>query len=277
MRRKTSSKFQCGVSAAVLAAAAVATVAGVSSSQAGIIYQDNFARTGNLAGSTPAPTDATASTWTVSYPVGATAPTTSTTNGGEAAFTNQTYTVAADLPFTLQASVTYAFTVTVTPAKGSTTNWLAMGFGNAAFTGTQQGINNGETEAWLLYRDTGGTQSFYGGGVANPANGGGGSANSGTADTFTITLTTPASLSSGTASVSMYDSLDLIGSNASPRTGTLTSTELAYVDSIIIGSEGTGGTFSGLELSTVPEPATLGLMGAGGLVLLLAGRKRKTV
>ena len=39
----------------------------------------------------------------------------------------------------------------------------------------------------------------------------------------------------------------------------------------------TNSSFSTLEVIPTPEPATLGLLGAGGLVLLLVGRKRKTV
>ncbi len=261
-----------GLGAAALAAAV--TVAGISAARAGVIYQDNFGRNGNLAGSSPAPTDATASTWTVlEQSVQATAP---TTNGSAAVFAAGNYLQAAYLPFTPQANAAYAFTVTVTPNTNTNSNWLGMGFGNIAGTAaaTNTLMNNSTTEAWLIYLYNGGTQSFYGGGTNNQVNGATGTA--GSPDTFTITLTTPADLATGTAGITMYDSLDLIGSNISPRTGILTAAELANVDSIIIGNQYVGGTFAELELSgPIPEPATSTLLVMGGLGLLLVGRKRR--
>ncbi len=260
----------------LVAAAAVVALAGISASQAGIIYQDNFARTGNLAGSTPAPTDATASTWAVSeQSTFATAP---TTNGSAADFAAVNYVQAAYLPFTPQANATYAFTLTITPTAGTSANWLAMGFGNTAATvGSPGSINNNGTEAWLIYRDNGGTQSFYGGATNSAASGSYASAG-GISDTFTITLTTPADLSTGSAGITFYDSLGLIGSSLSPRTGSLTAAELANVDSIIIGNQYIGGTFAGLELGgPVPEPGTWGLLVMGGGGLLLMGRRCRIV
>ncbi len=282
MRRKIGSKFQCGVSAAVLAAAA--SVAGVSSSQAGIIYQDNFAR-GTVAnpdalnGSTPAPVDTNSATWSAFQ--------TNTgsnivTNGSEAVLPSVGRSVGY-LPLTLAASETYVFSATLTPgATSSDTNsqdWLGMGFSNQASEASSADIYAGGSEAWLIYRGNSGTQSFYGGAGSNGASGGYANSNHlppAPSDTFTITLTTPANLASGGASVSFYDSLGLVGTLASPRHVSLTNSELSTINDISVGSFNWGGTISNVELA-VPEPATLGLLGAGGLGLLLVGRKRKTV
>ncbi len=229
------------------AAAAVVSVAGISAARAGVIYQDNFGRNGSLAGSSPAPTDATASTWTVLEQ--SDQMTSPTTNDSVAVFASGNYLQAAYLPFTPQANAAYAFTVTITPNTNTNSNWLGMGFGNSAGTvaATNTLMNNSTTEAWLIYLYNGGTQSFYGGGTNNQMNGATGTA--GAPDTFTITLTTPADLATGTASVSMYDSLGLIGSSQNPRTGTLTAAELANVDSIIVGNQYVGGTFAGWSLA----------------------------
>ncbi len=271
-RANSSARIVGKLGLGVAALAAAVTIAGISAARAGMVYQDNFGRTGNLAGSSPAPTDATASTWTVySVPNPGTTP---TTNGSAAVFADYSNVQAALLPFTPQANATYAFTATITPAAGTTGNWLGMGFGNSTSTAPTGNINNADTEAWLLYRDNGETEGFYGGYTNNTVVGGSASTG-GIADTFTLTLTTPANLATGTASVSMYDSLDLIGSSLNPQTVTLTAAELANVDSIILGSYQTGGTFTSLELSgPIPEPATSTLLVMGGLGLLLVRRRK---
>ena len=259
-----------------VALAAVVSVVGISASQAGIIYQDNFARTGNLAGSTPAPTDATASTWT------AAGTGTFTTNGSVANISAVNSLAEAYLPFNLQPSSTYAFSATLTPAVGTDGYWLAMGFGNGAASAASSGhyINSPTTEAWLIYGDNGTTSGFYGGpsyssgnnAVNNQFNGSTGVA--GTADTFTITLSTPSDLATGSASLGFYDTLGLLGTQANPRTGSLTSAELANVDSIIIGDQYIDGTVASLQLAgPVPEPGAVGLLVMGGAGLLLMGRR----
>ena len=256
----------------LLTAAAVVTLAGISAARAGIIYQDNFGRGSStdalpLYGSTPAPTDVQGVTWSAGV-VGGGSTGGPTTNGSAAVFSSS-FQQYASLPLTLQPNETYAFTVTITPTAGSTSNWLAMAFGNGT---TNLNIDEAG-EAWLLYRDTGGTESFYGGSTSNGT--AGGTATSGAADTFTITLTTPADLTTGSADVTMYDSLGLIGSSTNPFVGSLTPAQLANVNGIIIGNYSVAGTFSGLELTAaaVPEPEALALLGVGGAGLLLLGRR----
>ncbi len=269
MRCKTSSKFQCGVSAAVLAAAvaAVALATGPGAVKAAIIYSDQFNRgsVGSpvaLNGTTPT-TDPSGSTWSVNPSAFL------TTNGTEAVFgalPSGSTMGAAYLPVTLLGTGhlgTYTLSVTLTPTASSTdSDWLAMGFGS---TNGGQSINSSGTEAWALYREDGGEQSFYGGsnGMSSST-----SATPGTADTFTITI------NSATGAASIVDTLGLVS-----RTFTLTSTEMGNVNAIIIGKYNTAtGDAQNLTLTytPVPESATLGLLGVGGLGLLLIGRRRKT-
>ena len=263
---------------AVLAAMALAVAgAATAAARATVIYQDNFGRTGALDGSTPAPTDTAGATWAAYTD---STGTTIQTNGSAAVLPSGAHT-AGYLPLTLAANTTYQYSATLLPVATSSdtnsTDWLAMGFGSIS---SQSDVNAATSEAWLIYRGNSGTQSFYGGATGNGAAGGYGNiskAPPAPSDTFYITLVTPANLASGSASVSFWDSLGLIGTAGSPRTEALASSNLANITDIFIGEQGWGGQVSDLTLQTVvPEPAALGLMALGGLGLLVGKRRRKS-
>ena len=257
----------------VAAAAGAAGVVGMAGSRAcaSTIYNDTFARGTTakptaLNGSTPAPTDTNNATWSVGAGIPADDNTIMTTNGSGAYVTSNSQSAVAVLgglaPLTNVGL--YTLSATLTPTAGSTTNWLSLGFGNT--TATSSG-NPELGNAWLLYRDNGGTQTFYGNtGTSNGENGGT-ALTKGEADTFTITL------NSSTGAVGFSDTLGLVS-----RTGTLTSTQMGDINALMLGALSMTGSFKDAELtySAIPEPASLGLMALGGLGILLVGKRRET-
>ena len=235
-------------------------LAGLPVARAGIIYQDNFNRSGDLNGSAPAPTNSGGATWTSV----AGEFTTSTTNGGEAIVSSSpgagiSNNGGAYLPISLAGNTTYTLTATLAPDTSS--NWLALGFG-----GTSTGnANSSSTMAWLLYdystTGSGGSiQTFYGGGTDN---GHGYTPPSGDQpDTFTV------SVNAATGQVDFTDSLGVITGQSFPSA--LSSTQISSISSVLIGQNTGGGTFQNFELSTstVPEPGT-GAMLLAGLAAVL--------
>jgi len=100
---------------------------------------------------------------------------------------------AASLPFVPASGHVYVLSAGLNPVSGSTTNWIGMGFVTLASPPATSGgfqINGNTLQAWLLERDNRGTQSFYGGGTSNAANGPTGSSGYGA---YTITLNTTGS------------------------------------------------------------------------------------
>ncbi len=228
---------------------------------AGVIFHDQFGRTGNLAASTPAPTDTGGATWSVATQDSSDVP---TTDGTAAVFPSisNTSSATASLQFTVTSPAIYSLSTTIIPtANSNNTDWMAMGFGNTS--GTVY-INNSTTQAWILYREDGGTQYFYGGGTSHGGSGAT-TATTGTADTFTITLNT------STGAVNFSDTLGLISAS-----GTLTPTQISGINDIVIADYNTaGGDFQNVELTgPVPEPSSLTLLGCAAAGLWLVGRKR---
>ncbi len=249
------------LSVPALAVAAMAVGgAGLAARQAAasMIYSDTFttvpASTVDLNGTKPT-VDPAGAAWT--------SPTGDFTTGSGAATptTNGPAFGAnvASLPLSLTPNTLYTYTVTATPTAGTSGDWLALGFGD----GAQGAIYNNANDAFVLYRDNGGTQTFAGG-VASGTSGGT-AATAGLPDTFTLTL------NSSTGAVTFADTLGLV-------TGTTkTLPSVAGVNSVFIGNYQTArGTFSALSVNStaVPEPATLAIAGLCSAGLLLR-RKRK--
>ncbi len=263
------------LAAAVAAGAAVAL--GSTSARATAIYQNAFNPTST---STPLKGyTVTGGANTAAWGVGTNSSMTVNTysdagyvTAGSTSAQNNSY---AYLPITSTMLSTYAqltYTVTVTPTSeysgGNTSDWLAMGFGKA--TGYAATLEGG---LWTLYREDGGTQYFTGGGTGGANNGGSGTAHA--ADTITITLDTGV----GGTTKGKYTITDSLGLFTS--TGTLSSSVYTnYIGGVFIGgTSGANGKFTSLTLSgsvLVPEPASIGLLGLGGLGLLLLGKRRKT-
>ena len=255
----------------LLVAAAVVGLAGVSAARAGIIYQDTFNRTGSLNGSSPTIANtidggSSSATWTAPG---------WNTNGTQVVLGSGTSNVqgAASLPFTPQTGLIYTLSETVVwqnvPSTIQNGAWIALGFsGGNGYTGNQYNslVN---PSAWMLMRgyptSSNQNSTFYGGGTSNVQAIGtdGGTTN------IALVLNTQSSLWT----------LDWYVNGTSVRTATFTMnptiTTVSFGNnSYVNGNSNTLSAIQNFELS-VPEPATLGLMSAGGIGILLVGRKRK--
>ncbi len=243
------------------AAAALALAGLASTASASIIYQDSFDRTGALNASTSAPTDTNNATWTAASLIS-----TSTTSGGYANLPSNTWGTAY-LPFTPVNGNIYTLIASLNPITGTTTNWLAFGFLTAGNVNTST-PNMG---AWigLLERDNRGSQVF---------NGDGGSANGPTSPnnpgytTWSITLNTTqpdwtASFSEvGVSGESNFQTFTYTGATGGAPNPAITA--------IGFGNDDLSGMVQNFMLSSVPEPATLGLVAVGGLGLMLLKRRK---
>jgi len=214
-----------------------------------VIYQDAFGRTGNLNGSTPAPTNTGGATWTAGAGF-VTSATTSTATAGN----NQ---IAAYLPLTLDGVGTYTLTATMTSssAAGSGGYGLSLGFGVGTTSSISTSANvkagitlaPGRSRAWVNQSGT----------VTQPTIT---QASTTVADTVTITL------NSATGAVVITDTLGYYTGKAS-SSFTLTSAQLSAINSVLIGGNSDTGTFSGFTLTYVPEPASLAVLSLGALAL----------
>jgi hypothetical protein len=236
-----------------------------------VLYDDTFNRgTGGapaqLAGSAPT-VNPTYATWSAGAGL--------VTNGA-GAVENASYQNAT-LPidpvygdndvFTLQA--------TITPTGGSASDWTALGFSGGETASGGWMASGNDPLAWLLLRTNGGTQSSYGGGTANLANGPTVSASAAT--TFTETL------NDDTGVVTLADGAGVF------RTVTLTSAQVDAIKVVGFGNYNTarstvqdfsvqatlpqamspvvmGGTINETDLLTAANSATYRALG-GGLYL----------
>ncbi|MGC9261656.1 MAG: PEP-CTERM sorting domain-containing protein [Phycisphaerae bacterium] len=271
MERKESNMFSnrssicrgCHVSSVTAKAAIVGTAFAMlgmtaSAASAGIIYQDSFNRTGSLNGSTPSPNDTAGATWIAGSSI--------TTSGGYASLTSTSS--MAYLPFTPVSGNIYTLAASLNPTPGTTTNWLALGFfpSSASSVGSAP---DAVASVMVLERDNRGSQVF---------NGDGGSANGPTSPnnpgytTWSIVL--------NTTQADWTTSFSEIGVSGETNFQTFTyggSTPNPTINLVGFGTNAISGTVQDFTLAnSVPEPATLGLVAAGGLGLLLL-KRRKTV
>ena len=251
----------CASRITLLAAAAAATLAlgCVSMASANIIYQDSFNRTGQLNTSTP-PTDSGGATWTAGTSI-----TTTTASGGYASLTSTTNSMAY-LPFTPVSGNIYTLTASLNPTPGTTTNWLAIGFFPQDSSAVSSAPNAGAS-VMLLERDNRDSQVFNGDGtsVDGPT-----SPNNPGYTAWSIVLNTTqsnwtASFSEvGVSGGTNFQTFTYGGTNPNPT-----------INTVGFGSDTMSGTVQDFTLAnSVPEPATLGLMAASGLGLLLLKRRK---
>ncbi|MGH8022041.1 MAG: beta strand repeat-containing protein, partial [Limisphaerales bacterium] len=136
-----------------------------------VIYQDNFARTGALDGTTPDTADAPGATWWASD-----APNINSvlmTDGSEIITTNYPnptngFYLAGFLPFTPQVGHKYIYTVNIYGISGGN-QWLAAGFAQNQLTNNYYAAANCGA-AWFLVRASGANyQPFLGPGTSSGA------------------------------------------------------------------------------------------------------------
>lgn len=238
-----------------------------STASAGIIYQDSFGGTGALNGATPTVDNGSSATWT--------AATQWSDSGYFNANTQGAGRATAQLGFTPTTGNVYTLSATVSLTSGANpAAYLSLGF---LSTSSSTALNNGWDSPtptdpiaapWVLVTIGDNAGTIYTG-PGTQVNGTGfttGQTGDLTNDTFELVLNTTAP----TWTYQVYNEGTLV-SGANPIQ-LPAGTTINYV-----GMQGASaiGTVSNFELSSVPEPATLGLMGVGAIGLLLIGRKRK--
>lgn len=255
------SSVSCGFSLAVAGISAAACVGLASTAAtAAIIYQDNFpgSATAQLNGTSPA-TDLTGANWTSSgwYANGA-------TNGVN---TSNTANLAY-LPISVSDGNVYTISAVLDPNAGNNGAWFAIGFS------TPGGIWGGGPGPAILLQNTGIAKGYAVGVTTGAYN------NSASDNTFPLDKLAQVSLdttSSNWTATYSYDGTTIATYTYTGASGTYPNP--AGSDVAFIYSYGQPGSVSDFSLTgpAVPEPATLGLVGIGGIALLLLGRKRAGV
>lgn len=237
-----------------LTAACVLMLAGVS--RAAIIYSDDFNRTGALNSSSP---DATSglyggtagATWTAASGI--------TLTGTVAPFNGA---ALAYLPFSPQSGQVYTLTVYAQDLN----DWAGIGFTRTATPSTAANLHNCEpvggpgAPAWILYQNNVANTMVNQSGVASSSAGGSGY------NTVALVLdTTGASWTlQGSMNGSPYGSVYTFATNPTINTVALSA---AY--------GGGGMNTDSFSLTTsIPEPATLGMIGVTAIVMLLRKKLR---
>ncbi|MGC9260940.1 MAG: PEP-CTERM sorting domain-containing protein [Phycisphaerae bacterium] len=240
---------------------------------ASVIYQDSFARSGNLAGTTPAPTDTGGVTWGTSINGGMTAK----TNGSELVLAQASgqYGVGNGyLTYTPPASGTITLSAGLTKGSGG---WGILGF---------ESTTSGDNASGSSKFPAGPNVMLLGNYVMmNPvAQSGTGTAYqdipgfvSGSPTVLTITYDISTETAqwysqTGTNSPSLLYTYDY-------ATNGVTAPTIAAVEVGMWASSSTSPPavvdVQNFTLTAVPEPASLGLVAVGALGLLLLKRRRK--
>ncbi|MHB1158558.1 MAG: PEP-CTERM sorting domain-containing protein [Phycisphaerales bacterium] len=163
---------------------------------------------------------------------------------------------AATLPFVPEAGHVYTLSVTVNVTTPSGNPGLALGYSAGAGASGNEYYSVLTAQAWMLMRGpTGGpNKTWYGGGTANGLDIG---SERGTRTISIVLDTNPA-----------LWTLDWKVDGVSQRTAAFTTNPT--ISSVSFGrNDGAAGTFDDFALTVdVPEPATLGLLTLGGLMMV---------
>jgi hypothetical protein len=241
---------------------------------ASVIYQDNFARTGNLAGTTPAPTDTNSVKWANNI-------------SGMTATTNGTELILAQASG--QYGVGNGYLTYSPPSSGTIT--LSAGLISGAVTGTGSGgwgMLGFESSTSLYNPSASGPNITLPAGanyvIASPAGQNGTGTDYSTITGFTAGSTTVLTISYdiSTETANWYAQT---GSNPQQLLYTYDyathSVAAPVIEAVEVGMWTTPVNATpevidvqNFTLTAVPEPATLGLVMAGGLGLLLLKRRQ---
>jgi hypothetical protein len=268
---------------------------------ADVIYTDNFDGTAGVVAGRPLDvasgldggtagaswtSDATAGTnpdavWTAS---GGTYSSVGSTNASLGTFTtgaDSNLITNAYVPFTPQTGYIYDLELSIASSGvGASGNWLGLAFAQSGLNGHLTGgassaLSNDATAVLIILKGSGLVQSF--GGTVN----GSGDVTSSTGNgVLNATLTSPGTLTPvytlvdillNTEGSQWTMSWELNGATSGPDFGTYTypaGDNPTAIGDVIFGSDKLTGVVSGFSLTTVPEPASLGLLCVGGLFAL---------
>jgi hypothetical protein len=210
------------------------------------IYQDTFTGSGDPSNKQPT-VDTTGARWNSIgwYPGG-----TATETGAGVSINGNMYDCLALTTSTLQTTAgIYTLTAGIN-STGPSAQWVALGFGKSA-QGTNSPYDNANALVTLCGPASGGSggtaSTFYGTGTGSSGNPASGTVHGNGVDTISVILTTDGN---GGATVSFSDTAGLLPQNSG---GALTSAQLANINDLFIGANGTGaGTFSDLTLTFRP-------------------------
>ena len=248
---------------------------------AAVIYQDSFARSGSLAGTTPAPTDTGSVKWGTSINGGMTAK----TNGSELVLAQSsgqyavgngylTYTPPASGTITLSAGFTVG---TVAGTGTGTGGWGMLGFesstggDNPSGRGPNVTLQAGANYVIASPVSQGGTGTGY---ETIP----GFVSGSSTVLTITYDISTETAQwysQTGTNSPSLLYTYDYATNHVAAPT--ITAVEAGMWASSANNKTPEVVDVQNFTLTAVPEPATLGLVAVGALGLLLLKRRKTSV
>lgn len=235
------------------------------SSQAAIIYQDDFNFTGSLNGRTPTQTTGGA-TWTSSDTIWTADG--SSLNPGVA-------TRTAYLPFQPQNGMIYELTARMSNASSNNANWISLGFNQNEAPGITTNFTGSEGIGTVILRENGQNQTYSGPNVSGVGSGTGLTIPGYAADTFyefKIVLNTM-----GTNwTFDVYrdgTQLDVNGTGTAGLTHTWTTNPT--IGSVQLSSNSSSGSarYDYFSLEAIPEPSSVLSLAAAGLLGLIRRRR----